>query len=210
MNDYLYSLISEGEHQTLDFKYCISDARKIARSISAFANTEGGTLLIGVRDNGSIAGISDEEEYYMIDSAINLYCSPQVDYRTRVHRKEAKTILEVTITEGKKKPYRASSEDGRWLAYIRKDDQNLLANTVLLKVWKIKQDNDNQLLEFSEAESKLTEYLKKNNSITISAFKKLSGFSKQKCEWVLARMIYLGILSYEMTEETCYYFPPSG
>ncbi|MEE4115412.1 MAG: ATP-binding protein [Marinilabiliaceae bacterium] len=210
MNDYLYRLISEGEHKTLDFKYCISDARKIARSISAFANTSGGTLLIGVRDNGSIAGISDEEEYYMVDSAINIYCKPEAEYSTRLHRKESKTVLEVTIPEGKTKPYLASAEDGRWLAYVRKDDQNLLANTVLLKLWKIEQENTDQLIEFSEAESKLTGYLKKNNHITLSAFRKLSGFSKQKCEWILARMISLGILNYEISEESCFYFPPSG
>ncbi|MBU3926523.1 MAG: ATP-binding protein, partial [Bacteroidetes bacterium] len=50
-------LINEGEHQHLDFKFEISDAAKIARSLVEFANTEGGTLLIGVNDNGSLIGI---------------------------------------------------------------------------------------------------------------------------------------------------------
>lgn len=40
--DYICKLIAEGEHQQQDFKFEISDARKIARSISAFSNTEGG------------------------------------------------------------------------------------------------------------------------------------------------------------------------
>ncbi|MDA9964009.1 ATP-binding protein, partial [Schleiferiaceae bacterium] len=47
----LYTLISEGEHGEQDFKYRITDARKIARTLSAFANTSGGRLLVGVRDN---------------------------------------------------------------------------------------------------------------------------------------------------------------
>ena len=51
---YLQRLISEGEHQQQDFKYRVSDARKLARSVSAFANTDGGRLLIGVRDDGHI------------------------------------------------------------------------------------------------------------------------------------------------------------
>ena len=57
---YLQQLIEEGEHQQQDFKFEISDARKIARSLSAFANTDGGRLLIGVKDNGRIDGVRSE------------------------------------------------------------------------------------------------------------------------------------------------------
>ena len=43
---YIQSLINEGEHQQQDFKYRVSDAMKLAKSVSAFANTDGGRLLI--------------------------------------------------------------------------------------------------------------------------------------------------------------------
>ena len=72
--DYIQRLISEGEHVHQDFKFEISDARKIAKSISAFANTEGGRLLVGVKDNGKIAGVRSEEEIYMIEAAAQRYC----------------------------------------------------------------------------------------------------------------------------------------
>ena len=81
--DYIHSLIAEGEHQQQDFKFEISDARKIAKSLSAFANTDGGRLLIGVKDNGRIAGVRSEEEKYMIEAAAQLYCIPEVEYRGR-------------------------------------------------------------------------------------------------------------------------------
>lgn len=48
------SLISKGEGVDLDFKQEIQNPRKIAKSMVSFANTQGGILLIGVRDNGSI------------------------------------------------------------------------------------------------------------------------------------------------------------
>ncbi|WP_418631273.1 helix-turn-helix domain-containing protein [Waltera sp.] len=35
------------------------------RSVSAFANTRGGRLLIGVRDDGHISGVKSEEEIFM-------------------------------------------------------------------------------------------------------------------------------------------------
>lgn len=74
--EYIHALIAEGEHQQQDFKFEISDARKIAKTLSAFANTDGGKLLIGVKDNGKIAGVRSDEEQYMIEAAAELYCSP--------------------------------------------------------------------------------------------------------------------------------------
>lgn len=200
-------MIAEGEHQEQDFKYCISDARKIAKTISAFANTGGGRLLIGVRDNGSIAGISSEEEYYMIESAANLYCRPEVKFSTDIHRRDSKTVIEFTIEEGKDKPCLAQNEDGRWLAYVRKGDQNLLANKVILNIWKLEKRSDDLLIEFSDAETVLINYLKNNESITLSKFTRLSGLKKFDAEWILAKLISVGILNYDLSEEGCKYLP---
>lgn len=70
-SEYIHALISEGEHQKQDFKFEISDARKIAKTLSAFSNTHGGRLLIGVKDNGKIAGVrSDEEKYILLQTKI--------------------------------------------------------------------------------------------------------------------------------------------
>ena len=67
--------ISEGESQILDFKFALNDSRKIARSMSAFSNTDGGSLLLGVKDNGVIAGIRSEEEFYRRKWLPVMYCS---------------------------------------------------------------------------------------------------------------------------------------
>ena len=72
-NKFLEQMIAEGEHQQQDFKFEVSSAKKIAKSLSAFANTSGGRLLIGVKDNGKIAGVNSEEEQYMIDAAAQIY-----------------------------------------------------------------------------------------------------------------------------------------
>ena len=93
---YIRQLVSEGEHCHQDFKFEISDARKIARSLSAFANTEGGRLLIGVKDNGKIAGVRSDEEIYMIEAAATMYCKPKVELETQTYKVEGKTVLEIT------------------------------------------------------------------------------------------------------------------
>ena len=80
---YLERIIAEGEHEQQDFKYAISDARKIARSLSAFANHSGGRLLVGVRDNGSIAGVRNEEDIYLLEQAAEMYCEPPQTIRVQ-------------------------------------------------------------------------------------------------------------------------------
>ena len=40
----LLKLIEQGEHEQQDFKYKVMDAAKLAKSVSAFANTDGGRL----------------------------------------------------------------------------------------------------------------------------------------------------------------------
>ena len=133
MENYLKKLIAEGENQQLDFKYCVSDSRKIARTLTAFANTNGGRLLIGVRDNGSIAGIRSDEELYMVDTAAHLFCRPEIIYTTKQYVITGKTILEVDVEKGVKRPYQSKDEEGKWLSYFRYKDQTLLTNRVLKK-----------------------------------------------------------------------------
>ena len=46
VSSYIHKLIAQGEHQQQDFKFEISDSKKIARSLAAFSNTDGGKLLV--------------------------------------------------------------------------------------------------------------------------------------------------------------------
>ena len=124
-----------------DFKFAINDSAKIARTLSAFSNTDGGRLLIGVKDNGKIRGIQSEEEYYMIESAALRYCRPVVSFDFRKWTVEGKSILEVYIPPVQEKPVLARENESRWLAYIRVGDQNILANHILLQVWKRERNN---------------------------------------------------------------------
>jgi len=201
MDNYLKKLISEGENQKVDFKYCINDCKKIAKTLSAFANTEGGILLLGVRDNGSIAGVNSEEEYYMIDSAANLFCRPEVPVIIRQHYVNGKTVIEVEVKKGENRPYMAKGEDGRWKAYFRNNDQNLVANRVLLKLWKKDERKTGILIRFGKAENILMEYLKKNEYITLSAYRKIAGIPLYRAEKIIVNLLLCGVLVMHASEK---------
>ena len=138
---FIRSLIAEGEHVRQDFKFEVSDSRKIARSLSAFANTEGGLLLIGVKDNGRIAGVRSEEEIYMVEAAAKVYCDPEVEVEMRVYRPEGRSVLIASVEPVLRKPVMVKEEDGRKLAYVRIADENILASPVHIGVWRCEADN---------------------------------------------------------------------
>lgn len=201
MERYLKRLIAEGENQHLDFKYCISDCRKIARTLSAFANSDGGRLLIGVRDNGSIAGVKSDEEIYMVDTAAHLFCRPEITYTIKQHSSGGKTILEVEVIKGSKRPYQAKNETGRWLPFFRHNDQNLVANRVLLQIWRKEGKGSGVLVKFSRAENTLMDYLNKNGSVTLSKFRKIARISSYRAEAVLANLIIFKVLIMNASEK---------
>ena len=51
-------IIKKGESEIIEFKPSLSDIKDIIIAISAFSNTKGGTILIGVSDDGKIQGVS--------------------------------------------------------------------------------------------------------------------------------------------------------
>lgn len=191
---YLQQLIEEGEHQQQDFKFEISDARKIARSLSAFANTDGGRLLIGVKDNGRIAGVRSEEEVYMIEAAAQLYCSPQVEIAMHTYTVEGKTVLIAEIPKAVEKPVQAQVAPGKYMAYVRIADENILATAVHLAVWRQKNSPKGSLVEYTEREQLLLDYLAEYGEITVSKYSRLARLSYRSAVDYIARFVRFGLL----------------
>jgi predicted HTH transcriptional regulator len=160
----------------------------------AFSNTDGGTLLIGVKDNGRIAGVRSDEEFYMVQAAAGMYCKPEISFDSKRWIVEGKTVLEVVIPKGKNIPYFAQTEPSRWLAYIRVKDENILATAVHLKVWRNKTHDRGILIEYSIKVKKLLEYLELNQSISLSRFCKMAFLPKKAAENILADMIYFRLI----------------
>lgn len=194
MNNFLLKLIQQGEHQTQDFKFCITDSKKIARSLVAFANTDGGRLLIGVKDNGSIAGVRSEEEYYMVEAAARIYSKPMIEFTTKQHFIDGKTVLEVMIKPSSDKPHYAVDENGKWWVYFRKEDENRLANKVMLEVWKLQKSKEGILINYSDSEKILLDYLGEHEKISVSKYARIAHITFKNAEQIIINFRVLNIL----------------
>lgn len=201
MSTYLHKLIARGEHQQQDFKYCINDSKKIAKSLVAFANTDGGRLLIGVKDNGKIAGISSDEEYYMIESAAKIYSKPAIDFTTRQWKIEGKTVLEIGIEPGEEKPYFAKDENGKWLSYIRVADENFLAHRIQIEAWKKQKSSKGICFTYSDDERFLINYLQNYPYVSFSKFMRLAEITRKKATEILSNFVVIDIIRIHTGEE---------
>ena len=157
--DFLLSLIREGEHQQQDFKYRVSDAQKLAKSVSAFANTDGGRLLIGVRDDGNMSGVRSEEEIYMMHLAAYRYCRPEASIKFDTYHANGRTIVVATIPPSDRRPVCALDDTGNSRAYIRIADENIVASPVHLAIWRESQNTQGAMMTYTDSIRKILKVL---------------------------------------------------
>lgn len=205
MSNHIHKLIEEGEHQMLDFKFEISDSKKIARTLVAFANTDGGRLLIGVKDNGAISGIRSEEEKHMIQTASEMYCIPNVNFQAKEWNINGKTVLEIIVPKSKYHKHKAPDHNNIYKVYIRVKDQNILADGILLKLWKYQNNKQEVRVTFTESEMFLLKYLNDNKKITLKEFMKAAKISKKEAEKTLVNFTLINMLKLEITEKVIFF-----
>lgn len=194
--NHINQLIINGEGLQLDFKHTISDAYKIAKTICAFSNTKGGTLLVGVRDNKTIAGVKSEEEKYMIEMAAQLYCVPPIDLKFTEHVVEKKIILEVTIDESNNKPVFALDSEKKQIVYIRQEDQTFKAGIVTYEWLKFNNKSHNLSKNtYGFFESEIMQLMRKNGPLKLNNLLNSLPFKKRTIIRSLIKLLNMNIIS---------------
>jgi len=202
---YITDLIAQGEHQQLDFKFEVSDSKKIARTLTAFANTDGGTLLIGVKDNGHIAGVRSEEEYYMIEAASEMYCHPKVPFEAKEWNIEGKIVLEVKVETSLIKPHQSPDKYNNYKSYIRINDENIVAPEVLEIAWLKISDLNGTHLTISRPVEKILNYLNINPYITVSQFRRIARINYNTAKNILSDLLAIGSIGYQLINKKIVY-----
>lgn len=210
---YIQDLILEGEHEHQDFKYQITDARKIARSIAAFANNSGGHLLIGVKDNGNIAGVRSEEEIYMIETAAQMYCRPEQQVSFKVFNINGKSVVKADIPEAREKPVEAPDDNGNWHVYYRVADENVLASRLHERILSAEESTacdpeDSATISYSEREQVLLDYLASHGGITLNGYMKLAHISEEKAMQIVVALHGMGVLALQYHDGQCLIVAP--
>lgn len=110
------------ETRNLEFKETITST--FLKTVSAFSNYDGGTILFGVDDDGNIKGLSDIIKACLdIENKINDTISPQPDYVLEPN--EVNKTIKLIVKSGLQKPYLYKSK-----AYKRNDSATIEVDTL--------------------------------------------------------------------------------
>jgi predicted HTH transcriptional regulator len=204
---WIEKLITEGEHQQQDFKMRVEDAKKIAKTLVAFANTDGGRLLIGVKDNGSICGVRVDEELHVMEGAAQMECDPQITIQHQIWWVNYIQVLEIVVEPSRNRPHFAQDNEGGWTAYIRQDDKNIKANGVTLKVWEHEEDKWTNNFEYDEHKERLFNTFKEKPELGFARISKLTGLDRFQTEDMLAQLIVWKVVEMRLNEKGCAFRP---
>ena len=197
---YLQSLIKEGEHQQQDFKYRVSDAQKLAKSVSAFANTDGGRLLIGVRDDGQPSGVRSEEEIYMMHQAAYRFCRPEASIKFDTYHIDGRTIVIATVPPSDRRPVCALHDNDKPCAYIRIGDENIVASPVHLAIWRESQNPQGSIMTYTDSVKRLLDSLQ-DHRLTLNQLVRRSALPRHKVITLLSRLIRFHLVQWEYSEQ---------
>lgn len=124
----LLEIIANGENSGVEFKRDDVRPEQLAKEIVALANLQGGRVLLGVEDDGSISGVlRDDLETWVIDTVFGRYIHPLIlPFYEEVVLDGGKRVAVVSITQGTAKPYVLRSNN-REEIYVRVGSTSRLA-----------------------------------------------------------------------------------
>ncbi len=116
----LLELIANGENSGVEFKRDDIRPEQLAKEVVALANFQGGKIILGVEDDGTIIGIQrDDLEPWVMDTVFGRYVHPMIlPFYEEIQVDDERRVAVVSLTQGTAKPYVVRHND-REDIYVR-------------------------------------------------------------------------------------------
>lgn len=201
----LKNLIQTGEGPYLEFKKTTPSAAKIAREIVAFANTDGGTILIGVNDDKTITGIQGYfEEEYLLNKAASEVCIPAVPIALELVHYSDVDVMVVRVPKAEVKPVYIKGKNQR-LVFVRREDESVLASDEMIEILKNESKTEGVTFEYGEKEQKLFRFLNEYGEITVEKYSHLINVTTFRSSRILVNLVSAGILNLSSRDNVEYF-----
>jgi predicted HTH transcriptional regulator len=200
----LYRLVSEGEGQQLEFKLKSNHPHKIVREMVAFANSDGGKLLVGIADNKEIRGLkyADEDEY-VLEKEILKSIQPPLDYEIeKLRLEDGKEVLIFDIPSGENRPYAVVNPENveSKKVYVRVADKSIQASKEIKEILKGLTKGKSLRFSYGEKETLLMKYLGENKYVTVEQFSDLAEIPRRIASRTLILLVLTHVLGYRPKE----------
>lgn len=198
-------MVKKGEGQQMEFKLKTNHPEKIIREVVAFANADGGKLLIGVSDDREVKGLkfADEDEY-VLQKYIAKHIFPTIEYDIeRIRTEGEKEVLLFDIKAGDTKPYYVDLDGNpeNRKAYVRAADKSVQASREMREILKGRRKAKNIRFQFGDKEKQLMEYVDNNGFITVSTFSEIAKITKRSASRTLILLVLGNVLKVKAHEE---------
>lgn len=192
----LKELVKQGEGDRVEFKLKTNHPEKIIREIVAFANSNGGKLLVGVGDDKRILGLKDiNEDEFLLNRAIEKYIFPKLDYQQyRVVLGTDREVLVLNIPQSSNKPHYVIDTSGERKAYVRVEDKSVQASREMKEIMRRGRRQKDIRFRYGEKEQKLMELLEQNQSVTVDHFATFAGISRKIASNTLVILVLARVL----------------
>lgn len=192
----LRSLVRKGESDHLEFKKKVDYPEKVIKEVTAFANTYGGELLIGVDDNGQISGLKyPDEERFVLEKALEAYCKPSISFTVeQIPVNPDLFVLRYIINQSEKRPHFIKNGSARKDFYIRVKDKSVKASREVVEIIERQRKGKNIRFNFGESEKALLDYLENNHTISIEQFALMAGLSSYQATRKLILLVLANVL----------------
>ena len=135
------TMIKQGENQHIEFKKELNnrDKEEFIESVVAFANGEGGAILVGVDDKSNIVGFNPDKFEEQIINSIRSRCDPFIEPEIKLVKIDDKPINIVRISKGTNKPYTLRDRG----VYVRSGSTDRIASRIELYEFYKEKNNHN-------------------------------------------------------------------
>ncbi len=188
----LKKIIVEGESVEVEFKQSFHSVQEIARIIAAFANTQGGLLILGVKDKGTIEGIKENSDIVQQKIAqANAIIHPAPLTNIEVHTLEHKKIIVVVVHKADSSVFHSvegvifvrlgstvQKLEGQSIVEFLRNRQILLFEESLELSASLKDIDENKVKEYLNLR-KQTDYLKNHSVQDFLLSKKIISFQPE-------------------------------
>ena len=219
--------VRHGEGKNLEFKLKTNHPDKIVREVVAFANSDGGYLLIGVGDDKSIKGLKyPDEDEYILTRAIEKLCVPTIQYSMeRVLIEDEREVLVFNIPKSLAGPHAvlqdfdapkgsevslssnlpkiaSSTASGNTTkrTYVRVADRSVQASREVREILRGRRKERNVRFNFGDKEKQLMQYLDEHTEITVDEFARVANISRNIASKTLVLLVLANVLRVHPSE----------
>lgn len=199
-------MASRGEGLTIEFKKKVSHPEKIVRELIALANTAGGTLLVGVDDDGTVSGQKYiEDEVYVLEKAIKELIFPTLTFHREtlaITEKKGVAIFEIPLSADR--PHFMKLEGVR-KAYFRVQDRSVQASKEVWEILKKGKREKDVIFTYGEKEETLLKAIDEQGQITVKEYMKIARIPKFLASRTIVRLVLANVLTIHPQEGEDYF-----